>query len=523
MVGGVSKSLLWLPILLLVIPGCGRHLPYPSNVHEVLTKAGKNRRQLEKIIAHYQTQNDSLKLKAAYFLIENMEGHGYVTYALQDTAANELPFVATAYPDYPTLEATFDSLEAVYGTLDFEKRGFTADLEVITAEFLIEQIEYAFKAWQGKPWAAGLSFEDFCEYILPYRGSNEPLENWRGRFYEKYQGIDKRLENPADPISAAALINDDIKSWFKFDPRYYYHPTDQGLAEMTAGGLGRCEDMTNITIYAMRAVGLAVTSDYTPYWANAGNNHAWNAIVTLDGKAIPFMGAEANPGQYGLANKLAKVYRKTYGVQKGNLVFVEHKQTSLPPWLAGKSYRDVTAEYVQTCDVTVRFDREIPDSVNVAYLCVFNSGEWKAIQWGKIDDDSAVFRDMGTGIAYLPALYLNEEIVPFGQAFVLQDDCRSQVFRPDQEQFTTLRLVSTTARLQRESTDGITGTGLVAGLIYELFYWDDDWQSLGKLAAGLDPLVFDRVPRGSLFRLVADNSDDEERIFSFENGYQVWW
>jgi len=144
------------------------------------------------------------------------------------------------------------------------------------------------------------------------------------------------MADPSDPIEAAVLINDDIKSWFKFDPRFYYHPTDQGLSEMLENGMGRCEDMTNITIYAMRANALGITSDYTPYWANSGNNHAWNAIVAPDGKVTPFMGAESNPGKYRLANKMAKTYRKTFSKQKNNLVFQKKKQEKVPGWLAGK-------------------------------------------------------------------------------------------------------------------------------------------------------------------------------------------
>ena len=523
MVRKVYKMLLWLQVLLMAGAGCSHRNAYPTGVQEALKKAGKNRNQLEKVITHYQAENDSLKLKAAFFLIENMEGHGYVTYDLQDTLEEEIPFEVTDYPDFPTLEMAFDSLEGAYGKLDFEKKDFTYDLNVITADFLIEQIDYAFKAWREKPWAAGLSFDNFCEYVLPYRGSNEPLENWRRQFYDEYAKIENQLKDPADPVAAAALINDDVRSWFGFDPRYYYHPTDQGLAEMTANGLGRCEDMTNVTIYAMRAVGLAVTSDYTPYWANAGNNHAWNAIILPDGRAIPFMGAEADPGKYNLANKLAKVYRKTYGIQKNNLTFIEHKQESLPPWLSGKSYRDVTSDYVKTCDVPVAFDRALPDSVDIAYLCVFNSGEWQAIQWGMIQGDSAVFAAMGTGIAYLPALYMNKEIVPFGPAFILKDDCGKTEFRPDKNRINAIRLVSSTARKQQKSTDSIKGTYLNVGSSYELFYWDDGWQSLGKKVAGRGPLVFDNAPGNALFHLVAENSDDEERIFSFVGGGQIWW
>jgi hypothetical protein len=137
--------------------------------------------------------------------------------------------------------------------------------------------------------------------------------------------------------------------------------------------------------------------------------------------------------------------------------------------------------------------------------------------------DSAVFEDMGTGIAYLPALYFNEEIVPFGEAFILQDDCHAGGLRPNADKHTILRLVSTTARSQKESTAGVIGTNLTAGWSYELFYWDDGWQSLGKKTAGSEPLSFEKAPAGALFRLVAENSDDEERIFTYENDRQIWW
>ena len=63
---------------------------------------------------------------------------------------------------------------------------------------------------------------------------------------------------------------------------------DVGLVTMLFTHEGRCEDMTNLAIYAMRANALPVTSDYTPYWANSGNNHAWNAILGRDGEVLPW-------------------------------------------------------------------------------------------------------------------------------------------------------------------------------------------------------------------------------------------
>ena len=326
-----------------------------------------------------------------------------------------------------------------------------------------------------------------------------------------------------DLIEAATIINKDVRSYFGFNERYYLHPTDQGLSEMLKGGFGRCEDMTNLAIYAMRANGLAVTSDYTPYWANTGNNHAWNAIANVNGKVIPFMGAEADPGSYRLANKPAKVYRKMFGKQKENLIFQEHKQEKVPRWLAGKSFIDVTVGYVDVCDVTITFEREIPDSVDIAYLCVFNSGEWKPIHWGRIENNSTAFSDMGVDIMYLPALYLNEEIVPYGPPILLEDNCDMNEFSKKSAGNVTANIGYTTVRTLQVSTNGTIKKKIDKDKKYELSYWDDGWQSLGKSSSAKNGLTFDNVPAGCLYWMVADNSDEEERIFTIENGKQIWW
>ena len=497
---------------------------YPPDVAAVLDTAGENRSQLENVIEHYVEADDSLMLQAAYYLIANMEGHCYVTYGLYDTSGLEIDFNPLDYPDYATLLVAFDTLEERHGSLDFQRNDTTYDVHTITADFLIDQIDFAFRAWREKPWAHTLSFDTFCKYVLPYRGSSEPLESWRSEFWERYADVVKKVTDEADPIEAARLINDDIKSWFKFNERFYYHPTDQGLSEMFENQMGRCEDMTNITIYALRANGLAVTSDYTPYWANSGNNHAWNSIVTAAGKVIPFMGAEANPGEYRLSGKVGKVYRKMFGKQRQNLALREHKQEKVPRWLSGKSFVDVTRDYVDVSDVAITFVKDIPDSVDLAYLCVFNSGEWKAIHWGRVVDGVALFTDMGVDVAYLPALYLNEEIVPFGAPFILDTNASINYVGITGDLTTTLRLVSTTRRKREISTDGVEKVFLKAGEAYELSCWSDGWQSLGVSVAGDGPLVFEKVPSDGLYWLVTEGSDGEhERIFTFEDGHQVWW
>jgi hypothetical protein len=518
-----SRLILLITAVFVSFAAYGEERPYPAEVYEALESAGDNRPELEEVLEHFANEDDTLKLKAACFLIGNMEGHCYATYALRDSTGNEIDFSALNYPDFESLLSAFDSLESKYGVLDFKRKELIYDIGTITADFLIEQIDYAFRSWREKPWARALSFDHFRDYILPYRGSNEPLERWREYFREKYSYIDSMMTDTADPIEAAVLINDDIKSWYTFDRRYYFHPTDEGLSEMLESRMGRCEDMTNLTIYAMRANGLAVTSDYTPCWANAGNNHAWNAIVTPEDKVIPFMGAEANPGQYSLRYKPAKVYRKMFGEQKQNLAFQEKKQEEVPGWLAGKCYIDVTDDYVDVCDVTVTFEKKVPDSVDIAYLCVFNSGEWKAIHWGRIENGAAIFTDMGVDIVYMPALYLNKEIVPYCPPFILRRDGGQNELRAS-EDITIPATMKYTANIKLGTPAGGTEkTPLKSGHEYELFCWKEGWQSLGKSVANKEALVYSEVPSGALFQLVARDSDNEERIFTIEDSVQVWW
>ena len=140
-------------MFLFTIGGCGIGSPYPDDVKSALKEAGDNRAELEKVLEHYLSAEDSLMLQAAYFVIGNMEGHGYATYKLQDSTGAEVEFDVRDYADFDELVAAADSIEVARGELDFEKDTLLYDLQTIKGDFLIEHIEYAFRAWHEKPWA----------------------------------------------------------------------------------------------------------------------------------------------------------------------------------------------------------------------------------------------------------------------------------------------------------------------------------------------------------------------------------
>ena len=495
----------------------------PGDIEKVLESAKGNRAELEKVISHYEQPSDSLKLKAAYFLIENMKGQCYATSKIVDTAGNVVNFKVLDYPNYKTMVAGWDSVENKIGTIDFTRDTLIYDVNNITAKYLIENIDLAFKAW-GKPWAKQLTFDQFCEYILPYRSSNEPIESWRRQLYQRYDWVEDSMTDKTNPTEACSLINSELSSWYVFDPLFYRHPTDLGLREMFEFKRGRCEDMTNLAIYAMRAQGVPVMSDYTPAWPNTGNNHAWNATLTKDNKVVIFMGGQTNPYDYKLDNKKAKVYRKTFGRQKNSLSMTAPSYEKLPGWLRSSHYIDVTKDYIPVTDVNLELQREKPDSVNYAYLYVFNSGDWKAMHWGKIVGTHVTFTDMGMDIAYLPCYYKDGKYIPAGNQFILQEDGTIKENVADTMNTININLYSTTQKVTRKATDEIDLANFKNGAEYDLFYWDDDWVKIDTKTATEDkPLHFEGVPKNTLYWLVEKKSKKEERIFTINNSKVNWW
>jgi hypothetical protein len=60
---------------------------------------------------------------------------------------------------------------------------------------------------------------------------------------------------------------------------------------------------------------------------------------------------------------------------------------------------------------------------------------------------------------------------------------------------------------------------------YELYYWaNNDWRSLGaQVGTDSQALVYRNVPSNALLLLRDHTKGKEERIFTYEQGKQVWW
>ncbi len=149
---------------------------------------------------HYAS--DAEKLQAAAWLLDNMQYHGTVRSALQDEYYNKLTRIAhsTVYPECEPL--IYGLADSVYAVPD---KGFkrVADADAVTAEYLIGNIDHAFDRWRNGNFARHLSFPEFCEWLLPYRLSNENLCEWRERLYGEYKRGIESLQQIADKNRSA--------------------------------------------------------------------------------------------------------------------------------------------------------------------------------------------------------------------------------------------------------------------------------------------------------------------------------
>ena len=62
------------------------------------------------------------------------------------------------------------------------------------------------------------------------------------------------------------------------------------------------------------------------------------------------------------------------------------------------------------------------------------------------------------------------------------------------------------------------------GDTYELFYYNkDEWMSVGKKTADTIFLFYSKVPSNTIYQLKNHSRGKEERLFTYENGKQIFW
>ena len=416
-----------LPILLFLLISCDFRSDYPA-----LWTIGKNKKEFQKVYDNYSKPEDSLKLKAAKFLVENMRDHYYFVLKNDEkvddffeSISNKItiPQDTTSSYVYSLLrqnmmdELISKGLED--GSLAQPKYEMKTDMKNISAEFLIENIEYAFKAWEF-PWSRDYSFDDFCKYILPYRYSTEPPSSWRKEIFEEYKWIVDSLPN-ATSAEAAALINKKFAE-AGFEGSDVLEKTRIRLKitnQLDVKAFTDCFDQTGLGVSALRALGIPSAVAKIPRWGNRNNGHEMTGIMNLQGgwNIFNFTGGRG-------PNELHRTVAPK--------IFMKHfdEMDNFEPVLI-----DASGELMKTVDLEVEIYANEYDEV---YLCVFDNLSWRPLFKGENLKTKAIFADVGYNESmFIAAKKTKNKLKAVSYPFLPDSIGKITYFKPNLEKQTT--------------------------------------------------------------------------------------
>ena len=438
----IPKSALF--IIIFVFCTCNRQ---PKEVRDALHLMRKeNMKKFEKVFEHFSQPSDSLKLKAAYFFVENMNGLGSYKGSqiddynvIYDILANKPSNYWKDIPWYSKdIGLIFDSLKAIYGPMDFRNLYFVKDEDAISSDYLIQYINEAFEAWHN-PWSRKVvSFSDFCNYVLPYRNFDETLEPWRGMFTKKYHWIYDNVKPDEDIIDVARRL--DVGSELRYSDGFGNYIVTAAPSLLLKARYGTCTNTANFKSMIMRAHGIPATIDYLPQYGADHNHHYWNSVMDKYGNFVSFDEALRDSNAVvAYKYKISKAYRRTFARNKNIELLIKDTKGDLPENFRDPRFIDVTGQYVAVTNVKVRL-KNVPAKRPYVYVGIFNDNGWTIIDYAKIfNSEFAQFNNLGRDVVYLPLYFVNGQQIVAASPFKITKKGFIQYLEPEKE-ITTIKL-----------------------------------------------------------------------------------
>ena len=477
----------------------------PPHVERVLNLSGNNKKELKTALNYYVQRHDSLKWEAACFLIGNMDIHFSEQFYWETHDGKVVKFNELNYPDFRTAVAEFNRISS-QEHLHLKSR-MIPDIQTVTADLLIKNIDLSFKLWDT-PQARHLSFSEFCEYLLPYRSTCEPLESWKPIYNRKFETAATAGIQTAKEI--AERTGSEVMSWY-FVTYGIENKRAEGMispSRLLFRKQGSCENLSNLSVFAMRSQGIATTFDFTPHWATSTGRHYWNCIIDENHVYQPFVGCGI--GQFKPQREPGKVIRITYSRQPGTPATRLPKQQIPEGFMQTPNFIDVTEQYWKCADFTIT----APASDKFIYVSVLNGLKWRPVFYASKQKDKYLFRKMTCGAIYLPSVYRNGQLLPIAPPVLLDKDGKAEVkdihinrkfslFIPEKEQYLRYRI----------------------GKKYTLHYWNKEWiKAETRIAYTNKGLTFNNVPGNTVYLLIPEYSRGKERPFTIDKkGGICYW
>lgn len=418
-------------VFLTVLSGCSQNAMY---LDYSLRAAGENRSELRKVIRHYRIEDkDALKLKAAKYLIMNMSAH----YSYRDTASINR-YYRTALGILGTGSSPDWQRDTLRKISDREYTGLMRDVipdvEIITADYLIYSIDRAFEEWRRRPWSNHLSYEEFRDWILPYKVTElQSLDAWRDTLAAHYS--DSINTVPADDTQrnsiygAIEIVRNEIHSkQSAIGHRVIWE--DRGSIPMRSASTwvrmtyGTCMDYVTMGTAVFRSMGLPATVDMVPVWGRNSEGHSWYVFLSDRGREEATINSLIMPAgmQFYPYERIPKVWRNTYAINRDVVRYRKNAKYVYPFELC---QQDVTDHYNLTSDLQIDLLQGIKLKDKYVYIAMAvnsNGPQWRVLDYGRIRHGHACFRKIGRNMLYIALGYDGQKLVPISHPFILRKD-----------------------------------------------------------------------------------------------------
>lgn len=379
-------------------------------------------------MAYFNELDDTLCTAAARFFLDGLEAQfHYEGPAIEryDTLFGYLHALHAEDPwnDEGAVSHFYEDLESRFGPLTRSDGSPVPDRSVMTAGSMISHIRQAVTAWQEAPWRDSVDFDRFCRYILPYKAGEEPPEDFRAFYRERYAHV--RDTTLSLFFTTKAIVCNMLDTLAVFSsPTFWKYPFDLPVSRIEQGRRGSCRQLVNYVASVLRANGIPTAVDFVDTWGNRSGGHLWNVLLMPGDSIYPFEAPSTSyfpPMQF--AYKPSKVFRRSYRTEPPQQM---PPAGQVPVSLLHLNATDVTHQYVKAFDVSVPVRHRYKETQRYRYgvIAVFDNREWKAAWWGDVRKGNMHFGNMASDVLYMGCWWVKGRLLPATHPFILHTDGR---------------------------------------------------------------------------------------------------
>lgn len=153
------------------------------------------------------------------------------------------------------------------------------DKDTLSADFLIEEVAWAYKARETFGWTKKLSDSIFFNEVLPYASMNEAREPFRERFWNMLYPL---VKDETDIVKAIGITTRALPELTGVEYNTKRNRPHQAPSESIEIGMASCSGLSIILVDALRTLGIPARIAGTPLWVSKEGNHNW-VEVNIDG------------------------------------------------------------------------------------------------------------------------------------------------------------------------------------------------------------------------------------------------